>query len=910
VLLGRDSECQAIDSLLDAARASRSGVVVLRGEAGIGKTALLGYARQRADGMRVLTGAAVEAESELPFAGLHQLLWPVLERADELPDVQTAALRGAFGLSADRVEDRFLVSVAVLSLLTTAADAHPLLCVVDDAHWLDGASAAALVFVARRLQADPIAVLIAAREDDARQFDAHGLPELRLAGLSDADAGALLDGTLPAVVREDLVGATGGNPLALLELPGVLTDDERSGRARLRLNLPLNERIERAFMTRVEPLPDDARQVLLLAAVDDSDDMGTLLRASAHLGVTPDALDAIERAGLLTPDGARLRFRHPLLRSAVYHAAGFAERRAAHEALAAALDDDANADRRAWHRAAAATAPDDEAAEELARTADHAARRGGHTAAARALERAAELDSDPQRRAARLVAAATAAAFAGRADHAVALLDRAEPDLRDPMARGAAARVRGMVAMAVGRPADAYLLLADAARAVLPADRPAGLGLLTRACMAASVSGRPDAIHRMLAEIDTEPRSAAELFPSRLMNGISRLIAGDVAAGAASVEEALALADDLEIVEQVQQAGGGAIAVGDWGRARRYFDRAILMARDRGAIALLPETLGMRALIALWERRLADAAADADEAVRLANDIGAGNARALPVTVLAWLAGIRGDEEGCRRHADDVLALAIERGLALPAGIATWALAQLDLATGRWNEALVRLMAIEEVRPGFGHPFLPILSSWDRVEAAVHAERPDVAERTLARFAPWAEVAAAPWAAPVLADCRALAAPADEADAHFQAAIDDVDRAGPLDRARIHLHYGEYLRRERRRIDARVHLRAAVDGFEWLGAAPWAERALRELRATGEKARKRHLSPLAELTPQELQVARLVGEGATNKDVASQLFVSPKTVEYHLRKVFAKLGISSRMELVGLELEEAARAPA
>jgi DNA-binding CsgD family transcriptional regulator len=910
VLLGRESECATIDGLLDAARASRSGVLVLRGDAGIGKTALLERAVARAGGMRVLAGAGVEAESELAFAGLHQLLWPILDLADELPDVQAGALRSAFGLSADRVEDRFLVSVAVLSLLTAAADAQPLLCVIDDAHWLDGASADALVFVARRLQADPIAVLIGAREADARHFEAPGLPELPLAGLRGAEAAALLDGALPAVVREELVGVTGGNPLALLELPAALTDDELAGRAPLRLGLPLNERIEQAFMARVAPLADDARRLLLLAAADDSGEVGTLLRAAEGVGVEPDALDAVERAGLLSADGARVRFRHPLLRSAVYRAAGFAERRAAHQALAASLGDDADADRRAWHRAAAATPPDDDAAEALARTADRAASRGGHTAAARAMERAAELDSDSQRRARRLVAAAGSSALAGRVGHAVALLDRAEPDLRDPMARGMAMRVRGMASMAIGRPADAYALLADAARAVLPADRPAGLGLLMRACMAAAVSGDPGAIHGMLAELDTEPRTDAERFPSLLMNGISRLIAGDAATGVASIEQALALADDVEVVEQVQQAGGGAIFVGDWVRARRYFDRAIVLARDHGAIALLPETLGLRALIALWERRLVDAAADADEAVRLADDIGAGNARALPVAVLAWLAGLRGDEEACRRHADEVLALALERGLALPAGLATWALAQLDLATGRWDEALVRLTAVEEVRPGFGHPFLPVLSSWDRLEAAVHAGHPDAAERALARFAPWAQVAGAAWAVPVLADCRALAAPADAADAHFEAAIESVDRASPLDRARIHLHYGEHLRRDRRRIDARVHLRAAFDGFEWLGATPWAERALRELRATGERARKRHLSPLAELTAQELQVARLVGEGATNKAVASQLFVSPKTVEYHLRKVFAKLGISSRMELVGLELEEAAGAPA
>jgi DNA-binding CsgD family transcriptional regulator len=910
VLLGRESERETIERLLAGARGSRSGVLVLHGEAGIGKTALLHYAVEQADGLRVLTGAGIEAEAELPFAGLHQLLWPLLDLAGELPEVQAAAVRGAFGLSADRVENRFLVSVAVLGLLTAAADAQPLLCVIDDAHWLDAASADALVFVARRLQADPITVLIGARDGDARTFDAHGLPELRLDGLSADAAGALIDAALPAVVRDELVDVTGGNPLALLELPGALSEDERAGRAPLRLDLPLNERIERAFMTRVEPLGDGARRMLLIAAADDSGEVGILLRAAEGAGVGADGLDAAERAGLLSADGPRVRFRHPLLRSAVYHAAGFADRRAAHEALAAALSDEADVDRRAWHRAAAATAPDDEAAEALALTADHAASRGGHAAAARALERAAELDSDPRRRARRLVAAAGSSAMAGRIGHAVALLDRAEPELQDPMDRGMAMRVRGMASMAIGRPADAHVMLADAARALLPADRPVALTLMMRACMAAAMAGDPGAIHAMLAELDTEPRSDAELLPSRLMNGISRLIAGDPAAGVASIQEALTLAENVDVLEQVQQAGGGAVFVGDWARARRQFDRAIVLARERGALPVLAETLGLRAIIALWERRLVDAASDAGEAVRLADDIGHGNARALPVTVLAWLAGLRGDEAACRHHADEVLALSLERGLALPAGLATWALAELHLATGRWDEALLRLTAIEEVRPGFGHPFLPVLSSWDRLEAAVLAGRPDVAERTLARFAAWAEAAPAPWAVPVLADCRALTAAPGEADAHFEAAIESLDRAGTLDRARIQLHYGEYLRRERRRIDARVHLRAALDAFEWLGAAPWAERALRELRATGEKARKRDISPLAELTPQELQVARLAGEGATNKEVASQLFVSPKTVEYHLRKVFAKLGITSRMELVGLELDEDARAPA
>jgi DNA-binding CsgD family transcriptional regulator/tetratricopeptide (TPR) repeat protein len=907
VLLGRDGECAAIDGLLDGARASRSGALVLRGEAGIGKSALLDYAVRKADGMRVLTGSGVQTESELPFAGMHQLLWPLLDRANELPDVQAAALRGAFGLSADRVDDRFLVSAAMLGLLTTVADDEPMVCVVDDAHWLDDASADALVFTARRLQADPVALVVAAREGDARTFDAPGLPELRLGGLQAADAAALLDGkdSLPMVVREQLVEATGGNPLALLELPGALTDDERAGRAPLRPDLPLAERIERAFLARVEPLPENARRLLLLAAADDTGDTGTVLRAASTLDIDAAALDTAEKAGLLTTDRGLVRFRHPLVRSAVYRDAPFGERRAAHEALAAALSDDANADRAAWHRAVVATPPDDAVAEVLAATADRARHRGGYAAAERALERAAELGSDPVRRTDRLLAAAAAAALAGRPGRSEALLDRATPGIAEPTRQAEAARIRSQIEIAVGRPGEAHAVVADAARAVLPIDRRAGLELLAMTRTLASISGDFDAqveASRIAAEIDPDPGDAEELFVVRLMTGFAKVIEGDAAAGAPLLEEALAVAESFDDPLQLDRAAAGAFILGDWVRALRFRDLAVRIARDRGALGLLPHILGFRAAVTLWDRRLADAATDASEGLRLAEDIGAENARAMPLAVLAWIAGLRGDEPECRRRAEGVLRLSLDRGLALPAGLATWALAQLDLALGRWDEAIARLIALED------QPYLRVISAWDRVEAAIHTSNAEVAGRAVDLFAEWARGAAPPWATPVLADCRALTAPAEQADAHFEAAMEAIDGARPLDRARIHLHYGEHLRRERRRIDARVHLREAFDGFDRLGVEPWAERARRELRATGETARKRDVSPLAELTPQELQVARLVGEGATNKAVAAQLFVSPKTVEYHLRKVFAKLGIASRTELIRLELGEQAGA--
>jgi DNA-binding CsgD family transcriptional regulator/tetratricopeptide (TPR) repeat protein len=910
VLLGRDSERAAIDGLLDAAEASRSGALVLRGEAGIGKTSLLQYATERAEPMRVLAGSGIEAESELPFAGLHQLLWPVLDRAGELPEVQAAALRGAFGLSSERVEDRFLVSVAVLGLVTAVADDDPLLCVVDDAHWLDTASSDALVFVARRLQADPVALLFGAREGEARRFEAPGLPELCLAGLGEAEAAALLgrDDGLHASVRQALVRASGGNPLALRELPSALTADQRAGRTPLDLDLPLTQGIERAYLARVRPLGEDVRRLLLLAAADDTGEVGTILRAAAVLGVPTTAIDMAERAGLLSIERERLRFGHPLVRSAVYRAASFGERRDAHEALAAGLDSRADADRAAWHRAVVATAPNDEVAEALTRTADRAQRRGGHAAAARALERAAELDSDPERKTDHLLGAAAAAGLAGRVAQAHELLDRAEPGIDDPIRRAAAAEVRGTLEVAAGRPGDGHLVLVDAARAVLPIDQATGLHLLGLSCVAAAIAGDMQGLaqaYQTAAAVEPDHGSDEQVFLVRLLGGLGRgVTTGDTTTTVPLIEEALTRADKLDDPRLVELAGTGTIFLGDWPRARRYYDRAIRLARERGAIGVLPQTLGLRANVALWEGLVAEAAESASEAARLAEDIGAENARALPMTCLAWIAGLRGDSAECERLTDEVLGLAVERGLATSAALATWARAHLDLALGRWEEGLVRLIALLDVRPGFGHPLFTLLSAWDRVEAAVRAGRPEVAAEAVALLEGWAVGVAPAWAAPVLADCQALVATTpDEAEAHFEAAVAGLDVARPLDRARIQLHYGEHLRRERRRVDSRGHLRAAFEGFERLGAQPWADRARRELRATGETARKRDISPLAQLTPQELQVARLVGEGATNKGVAAQLFVSPKTVEYHLRKVFDKLGIASRAELIRIELD-------
>jgi DNA-binding NarL/FixJ family response regulator len=909
MLHGRRAECDALDRLLADARRSRGGVLVLRGEAGVGKTALLEHAAGRADGMLVLRAAGVESEAELPFAALHQLLRPVLELVGRLPAPQAAALRGALGLGPPGGEDRFLVSVAALSLLAEAAEIRPVLCRVDEAQWLDRSSAEALAFAARRLEADPVALLFAARDGDARQFEAPGLPELRLQGLEREAAAALLAerGTdLPAELVDRLVEGTGGNPLALLELPGSLDPDQLAGRAPLEAVLPLTARLEGTFGERVRRLPAPARTLLLVAAAEAAGDPAVVLRAAAGLGVVAEVLDEVEAAGLVGTGDGRLAFRHPLVRSAAYRTATFAARRAAHRALAEVLAGEDAADQRAWHLAAATLGPDEPAAVELERSADRARRRGGHAAAAAALERAAELTGDDGERGRRLAGAATEAWLAGQPDRAAALLDRAEPLVADQPSRVAVAHLRGTIEASRGVALQAATMLVAGAELAVPLDPDRALQMLLEAAEVASYAGDvgPTAeLGRRAAALPvTDPPGR---FLRDMLQGMGKVAEGDTDAGVPLLRDAVAVAARLDDPRQLIWAGVAAFFVGDNDAGNNLHARAVARARQEGAVGLLPRALEFLAAGELAAGRMAAAEVDATEGLRLARDTGNDTSACRHLATLAHLAALRGDEDACRAWAEEALDRTAARGLGLPATLAGYALALLELGQGRPAEALARLERLLAAGPGAGSPYFAVYTVPDLVEAAVRSGRPEAAAAPLAAFDQLATLAGTPDLLAQLARCRGLVGSDEDAPARFEEALALHDRrARPFDTARTELLYGEALRRARRRGEARTHLRSALEAFQRLEAAPWAERAAAELRATGETARRRNPGTLAQLTPQELQIVRLVGEGGTNREIGAQLFLSRRTVDYHLRNVFVKLGVSSRIELIRLQLAD------
>jgi DNA-binding CsgD family transcriptional regulator len=898
MLVGRGVECAVVERLLLEARESRSGALVIRGEPGIGKSALLGYAVEQAEDLRVLEGVGIESESDLAFAALHRILLPVLDEVDRIPEPQADALRGAFGITPGRASDRFLIAVGLLSLLSEAADEQPLVCVVDDAQWLDTASAEALAFAARRLEAEGVVLLFAARDGGADTLG--GLPELRLAGLDGEAAEALLAADLSPALRDRLLESTHGNPLALIELSASLTPDQLAGRELLREPLPIGAVLESAFLDRVRRLPQQTQTLLLLAAADDTGDLGTVLRAARELGVGDDALDPAEATGLLRAAASGLEFRHPLVRSAVYQGATFNERRTTHVALASALVHEQDADRRAWHLAAAATAPNDEVADELERTSERARRRSGYAAAAAALERAAELTSREEERAARLVAAAHTAWSSGNAQRAGGLLDRAARIASDPRLLADIDHLRGSFARALGAVADSSTILMAGSRLIAETDPAKAIEMLLDAAMAAELAGD---VPRLI-EIGRRVQSFSDVdgyseFARVLVAGMGSMLEGDTERGSELVRRAIELGADEP--ERLLYAALAAEYLGDVTTEQALAARAVSHARTHGRVGSLPIALEVLATAEAWSGQYAAAAADATEGLRILRDTGQAASAPDFLAFLARHAAVQGREDECRAHAKEALERATALGMGLPAAEALHALALLDLGMGRPAEAFERLHAMAGAAPGAGHPRLAHLAVGDLVEAAVLAGRADAAETALSSFEHWIEHSNAPPMRALLARCRGQLAAGEAAASHFAEALRlHAGHDRPFERARTELLYGEALRRARRRLEARAHLRAALEAFERLGAVPWEERARRELRASGETARKRDPSTADELTPQELQIARFVSEGATNRQIAAQLFLSPRTIDYHLRKIFRKLEISSRAELIKL----------
>jgi DNA-binding CsgD family transcriptional regulator len=907
VLYGRDAERAQIWALLEDARASRSGALVIRGEAGVGKSALLEDARDRAEDMQVLGARGVESESELPFAALHQLLRPALGQLDRLPGPQAAALGSALGLAEEAAEERFLVFAGCLSLVSELAERRPVLCLIDDAHWLDAASSDALRFVARRLEAEGIAMLFGAREGDVRVFDAPDVPSLVIGGLDSEAADQLLARGVAVApsVRQRLLAQTHGNALALVELPSALTAEQLAGQEPLPEALPMTRQLERVFHARVRYLPEDTRRFLLVAAADDSEDVRLVNSAAERLGTGAGALDAAEQARLVRVHGTRLEFRHPLIRSAVYGAATSSERRAAHGVLAETLAGaEEHADRRAWHLAAATLDHDEEVVRALDEAARRAEERAGHSAAAKALQRAAELVDDPEGRARRLVRAALDLGTAGRDEEALAVADRVEPTVADPVLRADLAHVRGVAAVRRGRPHELVAQLVDAARDVGPIDPAKAVELLMDASSAAwQGADLPSYLEaaRMASTIAPPPGDelCAVLLDS--LTGFERMIAGDPGASVPRLEKLVELGSTVEEPRHVIWASFGAAWLGDEPLVRQLLERAVALSRQRGELGTLAEALAMRAGSLAFAQRYDQAIVAADESIALARELDADNLLLLPLSVLAVVSAVRGREEDARRHGNEVIDRAAAKGFLLRASTAVYALALVELGGGRWDGALERLNSLLDAEAASLDPMVP-LALPDKVEAAVRAGRPDEARGALSRLEGWVGSTRDLAAQARLAACKALLADGEDAGRQYEEALELGAHLGPFDLARIRLLYGEHLRRNRRRSDARAQLRPALDGFERLRAERWAERARLELRATGESARKRDPSSVDQLTPQEVQISRYVAEGMSNKEIAAHLFLSPRTIDSHLRNVFSKLGVTSRTQLARIPL--------
>lgn len=910
MLLGRAAECARIDDLLEVARGGGSGALVVAGEPGIGKTALLEYATGRAGGMRVLRTRGSAAEEALPFAGLLGLLRPVLDRIDALPPSLGAALRGALAVGPPTTGDRFAIYAATLALLAEAADDRPVLLVVDDVHWLDPPSAEALVFAARRFEAEGVAILAAARSPRPEAFGPPTFEEIELGGLASDDAAALVGAVAshapPPPVARRLVESTAGNPLGLLELAALLTEDQLAGREALEEPTPAGASVERAFARQIEALGADARRALVVAAAGEATEVAAILRAAAALGVDPRALEELEAAGLVTLDDAGLRFRHPLVRSVAYARATPGERRAAHRALADALGEERNADPRAWHLAAAALGPDEEAAEALERAARGASLRAGYATAARALETAARLSADERARVRRLLASAEVALLAGRAEHAVRALEAAGGAAAEPALLAAIDHARGRIALFDGRMRAASDVLEGAARPIEQADPVLASTRLAEAALAAYLAGQVSRARDLALEaqaLNPSPGGNAGLI-TELVLGASLFLAGNVTDGFRLLVSGADIAEGRRgprpDPEYVVFAAMLLVVAGEYRRAEPLVRSSVEEARRLGALGILPFALYSAAHLDLRTGRLTAAYAGASEAVRLATDVDAPLWRFFALGCLALVEAIRGDEASCRSHAQQAQEAGAVLELDYPRDVDD-ALGILELAVGRPEEAIPHLERANRFTEDVGGP--PVLARFsapDLVEAYVRTGHP-VPDPMVAELERQSRHEEFPATAALAWRCRGLLA----GDADFEAAFGEALRlhevaGASLAAARTALLYGERLRRLGRRVAARTQLRDALATFERLGAGAWARRAESELRASGETLRRRDPAAAERLTPQELQIALVVASGATNREAGAALFLSPKTIEVHLGRVYRKLGIRSRTELARL----------
>ena len=897
-LIGRGDECRHLDDLLEAVRANRSRTLVVVGEPGVGKSALLHYTVRGAGEFRVAHAAGVESEMELPFAALQQLCAPMLERLGQLPEPHREALAIAFGLSAGAVPDRFFVGLAVLGLLSETAAERPLLCIIDDAHWLDRASAQTLVFVARRMAAESVGILFATRH---LSDELERLPTLALGGVHRTAARELLlsvvGGPLDERVRERIITETRGNPLALLELPQGLTPVQLAGGFGVPQVQGLTSQIEESFVRRVSSLAADTRRLSLVAAADPVGDPLLVLEACERLGISVPTLD-VEAEGLLTV-GERVTFRHPLVRSAVYRSADVGERRAAHRALAEATDGEADPDRRAWHLAAAAAGPDETVAMELEQSARRAQARGGVAAAAAFLQRATELTLDQNRQVERALAAAQASIYAGAFEVAVRLAATADARALDEFQRARVDLIRAQLDFAASRGSEATPRLLAAAR-------------------------RLEGLDVSLARETYLDAFSAALFGARLNTSVGLAEVAAAARAAPPVQGAapraadllldalVALVDDYDdAVPRCRQAleklcgehvspeerlrwlwQGCVVALEVWDDEAAYAlsQQAVEIARETGTLSELALALSARTPILVLCGEFSAAASAAAETTSVEEVSGISSAPYGALILAAW--------RGQAAHADQLIESTIRdagsRGEGVGIAISEYARAVLCNSAGQYEQALVAARSASEHQE-------VVAENWglsELIEPASRTGRADLIVEGMERLDTKASATGTHWALGIQSRSRALVADDQRAESLFVEAIDHLGRTRlRAELARAHLLYGEWLRRMGRRVDARGQLRDAYDKFTSIGMAAFAERAGRELLATGETVRKRTVETRDDLTPQERQIAELARDGLSNPEIGARLFLSRRTVEWHLRKVFAKLDISSRREL-------------